>query len=58
MLVAVGLQAERSLAASVAIRWMVKDGLGRIARLLIAMKYSRRFDADIKVKRLFSILCS
>ena len=41
--------ADQSLKASVAVNWMVKDGVGRIARFLIASKFSRKFDANVKV---------
>jgi len=56
LLMATGLGAKNALTASVAINWMVKDGLGRIARLLIATNYSRKFDTNIKKARFISTL--
>ncbi len=49
MLQAVGVGAQRSLPASAAINWVLKDGLGRLGRLSVATQWGRSFDADLKV---------
>lgn len=48
LLMAVGVGAKRSLAASAAINWMLKDGLGRLARMTVATQFGQSFDADLK----------
>ena len=49
MLLALGLGAKRSVAASAAINWLLKDGVGRIARLTVATSFCQSFDSDLKV---------
>lgn len=49
MLLALGLGAKSSVAASAAINWLLKDGVGRIARMTVATQFCQSFDSDLKV---------
>lgn len=49
MLIAVGLGAKKAIAASAAIQWLLKDGVGRIARMTVATSFCQSFDSDLKV---------
>ena len=49
MLMALGLGAKRTVAASAAINWLLKDGVGRIARMTVATQFCQSFDSDLKV---------
>jgi hypothetical protein len=49
MLMALGLGAKKTIAASAAINWLLKDGVGRIARMTVATNYCQSFDSDLKV---------
>lgn len=48
MLMALGLGAKRTIAASAAINWLLKDGVGRIARMTVATNFCQSFDSDLK----------
>eukprot|EP00899_Mesostigma_viride_P029096 jgi/Mesvir1/9371/Mv08986-RA.1 len=51
MLHAVGVGSARQLPAAAALNWVLKDGLGRIGRLLVAGGWGKSFDYDLKRKR-------
>ncbi|KAG1673256.1 hypothetical protein FOA52_002536 [Chlamydomonas sp. UWO 241] len=48
MLMALGLGAKKSIAAGAAINWLLKDGVGRIARMTVATNFCQSFDSDLK----------
>ncbi|GMH34323.1 hypothetical protein BSKO_02157 [Bryopsis sp. KO-2023] len=52
LLMALGIGAKKSLTASAAINWMLRDGLGRVVRMVVAAKYGQSFDSDLKRARL------
>ena len=56
MLHAIGLGAQRSLPTAAALNWVLKDGLGRLGKLLVATQFGRTFDADVKRSRFVSSL--
>jgi len=56
LLYALNLGAKRSLAASATINWMLKDGLGRLARMGVATTFAQNFDSEIKRVRWTSAL--
>jgi Vitamin B6 photo-protection and homoeostasis len=56
LLLAVGVGAKRTLPASAAINWVLKDGLGRVGRLSVATKFGESFDSDLKRFRFSSSL--
>eukprot|EP00803_Ostreobium_quekettii_P007799 evm.model.scf_481.5 EVM.evm.TU.scf_481.5 scf_481:67877-76451(-) len=51
LLVAVGVGGRDALTASAAINWMLKDGLGRVARMTVATRYGDVFDSNLKRMR-------
>ncbi len=55
MLLAVGVGAKRSLPAAAGLSWVLKDGLGRLGRLLYVAVHGSSFDCHLKV---FSIVMS
>jgi len=48
LLLALGMGAKRTIAASAAINWLLKDGVGRIARMTLATNFGQSFDSDLK----------
>jgi hypothetical protein len=48
LLLALGIKSRSSLGLSAALNWVLKDALGKIARMLWASKMGRRFDSDAK----------
>ena len=50
LLYALNLGAKRTLAASATINWMIKDGMGRLARMTVATSFAQNFDSEIKVR--------
>ena len=46
---ALGMGARKTIAASAAINWLLKDGVGRIARMVVSTNFGQSFDADLKV---------
>ena len=50
LLLALGMKSSssRSLGVSAALNWVLKDALGKMARLIWASKMSRKFDSDAK----------
>lgn len=50
MLWAIGVGAKRRLPAAAALNWVLKDGLGRLGKLLFAASLGRTFDSNLKVK--------
>lgn len=48
LLTAVGVGAQKALAASAAINWMLKDGISRVVRMSVATQWGDAFDADLK----------
>lgn len=50
LLYALGIGATRSVAASAAVNWMLKEGLGKLARMGVATSYASNFDSDLKVR--------
>jgi glutamate N-acetyltransferase/amino-acid N-acetyltransferase len=51
LLLALGMGAQKTIAASAAINWLLKDGVGRIARMTVATNFGQSFDSDLKVGR-------
>lgn len=51
MLWAIGVGAKRRLPAAAALNWVMKDGLGRLGKLLFAASLGRTFDSNLKVQR-------
>jgi glutamate N-acetyltransferase/amino-acid N-acetyltransferase len=49
LLLALGMGAQKTIAASAAINWLLKDGVGRIARMTVATNFGQSFDSDLKV---------
>eukprot|EP00892_Ulva_mutabilis_P000337 jgi/Ulvmu1/10303/UM060_0105.1 len=56
LLYALGVGATRSVAASAAVNWMLKEGLGKLARMGVATSYASNFDSDLKRARFSSSL--
>lgn len=50
LLYALGIGATKSVAASAAVNWMLKEGLGKLARMGVATSYASNFDSDLKVR--------
>jgi hypothetical protein len=48
LLTAVGVGAQKALAASAAINWMLKDGISRLVRMSVATQWGDAFDSDLK----------
>ncbi|GAX80844.1 hypothetical protein CEUSTIGMA_g8279.t1 [Chlamydomonas eustigma] len=48
MLLALGLGAKKTIAASAVINWLLKDGVGRIARMTVATNLCQSFDSELK----------
>ncbi|KAL6759691.1 vitamin B6 photo-protection and homoeostasis-domain-containing protein [Haematococcus lacustris] len=48
LLLALGMGAKRSIAAGAAINWLLKDGVGRVARMAVATNFGQSFDSDLK----------
>ena len=44
-----GLGAKKTIAASAVINWLLKDGVGRIARMTVATNLCQSFDSELKV---------
>jgi hypothetical protein len=57
LLTAVGIGAKKAVAASAAINWMLKDGMGRIVRMTVATQCGESFDSDLKVGAAQRSLC-
>jgi hypothetical protein len=51
LLMAVGVGAQKALAASAAINWMLKDGMNRLVRMGVATQFGNAFDSDLKVRQ-------
>lgn len=49
LLYALGIGATKTVAASAAVNWMLKEGLGKLARMGVATSYASNFDSDLKV---------
>jgi glutamate N-acetyltransferase/amino-acid N-acetyltransferase len=49
MLWAIGVGAKRRLPAAAAVNWVMKDGLGRLGKLIYAAGLGRTFDSNLKV---------
>lgn len=49
MLVAVGIGANNAIPAAAGLSWVLKDGLGRLGRLLYVAVYGATFDCHLKV---------
>lgn len=45
-----GLGAKKTIAASAVINWLLKDGVGRIARMTVATNLCQSFDSELKVR--------
>ena len=43
-----GVGAQRALPAAAAVNWLLKDGLGRLGRLVVATRFGQSFDSDLK----------
>ena len=54
MLYAIGIGAERGLAAAAVVNWVLKDGLGRLGKLAVSTRLGSSFDADLKQYRFSS----
>lgn len=50
LLYALGVGASKMLPASAAINWMMKEGLGKLARMSIATSFAQNFDSQVKVR--------
>ncbi|GFH09516.1 uncharacterized protein HaLaN_04675, partial [Haematococcus lacustris] len=50
LLLALGMGAKRSIAAGAAINWLLKDGVGRVARMAVATNFGQSFDSDLKAR--------
>lgn len=50
MLMALGIGARKSLTASAALNWMMRDGLGKVARTVVATRFGNSFDSNLKVE--------
>lgn len=55
MLVAVGIGGKNAIPAAAGLSWVLKDGLGRLGRLLYVAVYGSTFDCSLKV--LLSFCC-
>jgi Vitamin B6 photo-protection and homoeostasis len=51
LLYALGIGATKSLPAGAAINWMLKEGLGKLARMTIATSFAKNFDSQVKVRK-------
>jgi hypothetical protein len=51
LLYALGIGASKTLAASAAVNWMIKDGLGKAARMGVSTSFAQNFDSEIKVRQ-------
>lgn len=49
LLYSLGIGASQTLAASAAVNWMLKDGLGKAARMGVSTSFAQNLDSDIKV---------
>ncbi|KAJ9527004.1 hypothetical protein QJQ45_025285, partial [Haematococcus lacustris] len=58
LLLALGMGAKRSIAAGAAINWLLKDGVGRVARMAVATNFGQSFDSDLKARLSRSGSCS
>eukprot|EP00898_Chlorokybus_atmophyticus_P000753 jgi/Chlat1/1679/Chrsp127S01915 len=56
MLYAVGVGAKRTLPAAAALNWVLKDGLGRLGKLVVAANCGRSFDKDLKRSRFLAAI--
>ncbi|MEW5305524.1 MAG: hypothetical protein WDW36_008058 [Sanguina aurantia] len=56
LLMALGMGARKSFAASAAINWLLKEGVGRIARMTVATNFGQTFDSDLKRMRFITSL--
>ncbi|XP_024392220.1 protein root UVB sensitive 4 isoform X1 [Physcomitrium patens] len=54
MLWAVGVGAKRRLPAAAALNWVMKDGVGRLGKLLFTANFGRTFDSDLKRVRFWT----
>jgi Vitamin B6 photo-protection and homoeostasis len=50
LLYALGIGASKTLAASAAVNWMLKEGLGKAARMAVSTSFAQNLDCDIKVR--------
>ena len=48
MLMAVGVGSTRSLPAAAGLNWVLKDGLGKLGKLVATAGFGRSFDSDLK----------
>lgn len=53
LLYALGIGATRALPAGAAINWMLKEGLGKLARMTVATSFAHNFDSQVKVRIIF-----
>jgi hypothetical protein len=58
MLWAIGVGAKRRLPAAAVLNWVMKDGLGRLGKLLYTASLGRTFDSNLKVRHLLPLLRS
>jgi hypothetical protein len=49
LLYSLGIGASKTLAASAAVNWMLKEGLGKAARMTVSTSFAQNLDSDIKV---------
>lgn len=56
MLWAIGVGAKRRLPAAAVLNWVMKDGLGRLGKLLYTVSLGRTFDSNLKVWDLLLLL--
>lgn len=49
LLYSLGIGASKTLAASAAVNWMLKEGLGKAARMGVSTSFAQNMDSDIKV---------
>lgn len=49
LLYSLGIGASKTLAASAAVNWMLKEGLGKAARMGVSTSFAQNLDSDIKV---------
>ena len=54
MLWAIGVGAKRTLPAAAALNWVIKDGLGRLGKLIYAASRGQTFDSNLKVSHPYS----
>jgi hypothetical protein len=55
LLYALGIGASKTLAASAAVNWMLKEGLGKVARMGVSTSFAQNLDSDIKARHTTSL---